>query len=140
MPLVKSRFRPAWWLPGAHVQTVWSTFFRRRPVLALETERVTLDDGDFIELAWLGKDTGSPLVLLLHGLEGSVDSPYAKGLMQRLNQAGMRFVLCIFAAAVASQTTWTVVITAVIPVIFSRLLNIFIRNINAEFMPWWGFL
>jgi len=88
MPLVKSSFCPAWWLPGAHLQTVWSTFFRRRPVLVLETERVTLADGDFVELAWLGKDSGLPLVLLLHGLEGSVESPYAKGLMQRLSQAG----------------------------------------------------
>ena len=94
MPLAKSQFRPAWWLPNAHLQTVWSTFFRRRPALALETERVTLDDGDFIELAWLGKNSGLPLVLLLHGLEGSVDSPYSKGLIQRLNQAG--FAVCFF--------------------------------------------
>jgi len=93
MPLVKSRFHPAWWLPGAHLQTIWPTFFRRLPVSALETERITLDDGDFIELAWLGKDSGLPLVLLLHGLEGSVNSPYAKGLMQRLNQA--RFTVCV---------------------------------------------
>jgi len=94
MPLVKSYFRPAWWLPNAHLQTVWSTFFRRRPALALETERVTLDDGDFIELAWLGKNTNLPLVLMLHGLEGSVNSPYSKGLMQRLGQAG--FAVCFF--------------------------------------------
>ena len=94
MPLANSQFRSAWWLPNAHLQTVWSTFFRRRPALALETERVTLDDGDFIELAWLGKDTDFPLVLLLHGLEGSVNSPYAKGLMQRLSQAG--YAVCFF--------------------------------------------
>ena len=94
MPLIPSSFRPAWWLPGAHLQTVWSSFFRRRPALVLETERVTLDDGDFVDLAWLGKDAGLPLVLLLHGLEGSIDSPYAKGLMQRLAQAG--FAVCFF--------------------------------------------
>ncbi len=94
MPIVKSRFRSAWWLPGAHFQTVWSTFFRHRPEVSLETERVTLDDGDFIELAWLGKDADLPVVLILHGLEGSVDSPYSKGLMRRLNQAG--FAVCFF--------------------------------------------
>jgi len=50
-------------------------------MLALEMERITLDDGDFIDLAWLGRGMNLPQVLLLHGLEGSVDSPYVKGLM-----------------------------------------------------------
>jgi predicted alpha/beta-fold hydrolase len=55
-------------------------------------ERITLDDGDFVDLAWLGRDIDLPQVLLLHGLEGSVDSPYVKGLMQRLHLTG--FVVC----------------------------------------------
>ncbi len=88
MPHRHSSFRPAWWLPGAHLQTIWPTLFRHRPALPLEKERINLEDGDFLDLAWLGKDNDAPLVLLLHGLEGSVNSSYAKGLMQALQQAG----------------------------------------------------
>lgn len=78
-------FRPAWWLPGAHLQTLWPTFFRRRPKLPLIPERVELSDGDFLDLLWLKGQQPRPLVLLLHGLEGSIRSPYAGGLMQVLH-------------------------------------------------------
>ena len=81
-------FRPAWWLPGPHLQTLWSTFFRRRPKLALEPERIKLDDGDFIDLLWHGDGESRPLVLILHGLEGSIRSHYAAGLIQRLDREG----------------------------------------------------
>ena len=75
-------------MPGPHLQTLWSTFFRRRPKLALETERIKLDDGDFIDLLWRGDGESRPLVLILHGLEGSVRSHYAAGLIQRLDREG----------------------------------------------------
>ena len=88
MPQYHNGFQPAWWLPGAHCQTVWPTLFRHRPVLPLEKERVTLADGDFIDLAWLEREKDSPLVLILHGLEGSINSPYARGLMRHLQEAG----------------------------------------------------
>lgn len=88
MPQQQSCFRPAWWLSGPHGQTVWPTLFRHRPALSLEKERVTLGDGDFIDLAWLDKKKDGPLILILHGLEGSINSPYAKGLMWHLQRAG----------------------------------------------------
>jgi len=83
-----SGFRPAWWLPGPHLQTLWPTFFRRRPSLPLAWERLTLDDGDFLDLAWLRRETPRPLILLLHGLEGSLRSHYAGPLMQAFDAAG----------------------------------------------------
>ncbi len=83
-----SAFRPAWWLPGPHLQTLWGAFFRRRPRLALEQERLELDDGDFIDLMWRRQDAPRPLVLILHGLEGSIRSHYAAGLVRRLDREG----------------------------------------------------
>jgi len=73
-------FRPAWWLPGSHAQTLWPALCRRRPRLALRRERVELPDGDFLDLDWTPGE-GGPIVLILHGLEGSSDSHYARGLL-----------------------------------------------------------
>jgi len=63
-------FRPAWWLRNAHLQTVFPTFFRPLPRIALRRERIELPDGDFLDLDWTNGTSG-PIVLILHGLEGS---------------------------------------------------------------------
>lgn len=89
MPIIQSQFQPAWWLRGPHAQTIWSSMIRRRPRPAIKWQRVEMPDGDFIDLAWSGPETGRT-VLLLHGLEGSVDSAYASGLMYTLGQRGFR--------------------------------------------------
>ena len=85
----KWRFRPAWWLPGPHFQTLWAATLRRRGRPVLERERIELPDGDFLDLDWNGGRTGNaPLVLLLHGLEGSSESPYAWGLVAAFRRNG----------------------------------------------------
>ncbi|MCP5419631.1 MAG: hydrolase [Gammaproteobacteria bacterium] len=88
-------FRPAWWLPGAHGQTLWPALFRLKPRPALRRERVELPDGDFIDLDWTLGDRG-PIVLILHGLEGSSDSGYARGLLSRVAACGWRGVVMHF--------------------------------------------
>ena len=95
MPAVNSCFKPAWWLPGPHLQTLFPHVFRNRPAPPLQRERVELSDGDFIDLDWTGEHD-SPLVLLLHGLEGSVRSHYAAGLMNALNACGYQVVMLNF--------------------------------------------
>jgi predicted alpha/beta-fold hydrolase len=70
-------FRPAWWLPGPHLQTLWASIARRRANPAFETERLRLSDGDFVDLCWTTPKDQGPIVLILHGLEGSVRSKYA---------------------------------------------------------------
>ena len=90
-----SRFRPAWWLPGAHAQTIWPGIMRRAPVLKLEWERLELPDDDFIDLVWTENKSG-PIVIVLHGLEGSVHSHYARGLLHSLHSNGWRALLMHF--------------------------------------------
>lgn len=84
--IVPSRFRPAWWLPGPHLQTIWPSLARRRPRLTLTRRRIELADGDFIDLA-LGAPAG-PRVLVIHGLEGNLESHYAASLVAALAAAG----------------------------------------------------
>ena len=62
---------PAWWLPGAHLQTVWARVARSRTLVTYEREVLTTDDDDDLVLDHLAGPPGSPRVLLLHGLEGS---------------------------------------------------------------------
>jgi predicted alpha/beta-fold hydrolase len=79
-------FSPPFWLRNPHLQTLWPKFFRPRPQLPLQRERVELADGDFIDLAW---STGAgPSVLVLHGLEGNLHSHYALPTMASLSRAG----------------------------------------------------
>ncbi|MBK8454700.1 MAG: hydrolase [Thiofilum sp.] len=80
-------FKPAWWLRSPHLQTIWPVFMRHRPTLPLVVEAVTLSDGDSIQLQRYGRPN-SPYILVIHGLEGSLESHYAKPTLKALYEAG----------------------------------------------------
>lgn len=61
----------------------------------LNRERIELPDGDFIDLDWTTNSEG-PLVVVMHGLEGSAHSHYARRMMHALPAHGMRGVLMHF--------------------------------------------
>lgn len=92
---MNSPFKPAWWLPGPHAQTIWPYLLRRLPNVARRRERLELPDGDFLDLDWNG-DSRGPLAVVLHGLEGSSRSHYAAGIMHALRLHGWRSVLLHF--------------------------------------------
>jgi predicted alpha/beta-fold hydrolase len=93
--MAASAFRPAWWLPGPHLQTIYPSLLRRRRHPELTRERIDLPDGDFVDLDWTRGD-GRALVLVLHGLEGSLESHYTGGILTALRAAGYRAVLMYF--------------------------------------------
>jgi predicted alpha/beta-fold hydrolase len=99
--ILKSTFKAAWWLTNAHVQTIYPSLMRSRRVCVDKQERVELPDGDFIDLAYstAGLSPDAPLVILLHGLGGNVDSSYVSGLLPAFNQQGWRAVLMHFRGA-----------------------------------------
>jgi len=86
-----SPYRPPWWLPGGHLQTIYAAF-GPAPRVAWRRERWDTPDGDFIDLDWAGDGTG-PLVVLFHGLEGGSASHYARKLAAETTQRGWRFVV-----------------------------------------------
>ncbi|WP_035273821.1 hydrolase [Desulfogranum japonicum] len=77
------------WLRNGHVQTLLPKILRHTPKLNLRRERVELQDGDFIDLDHSLRCQG-PRILILHGLEGSMDSHYAGPLVEVLEQRGFR--------------------------------------------------
>jgi hypothetical protein len=86
MPVLASRFRPPFFLGNGHIQTVLSILLPPRSGVTFQRERLELIDGDFLDLGWarLGADR---LVILSHGLEGSSDARYIRGMAAALNAA-----------------------------------------------------
>jgi predicted alpha/beta-fold hydrolase len=94
MPAVNG-VRPAWWCRGGHLQTIWGPLFRRGDV-SLRRERLVTPDADFVDLDWLDGPATAPLLLVLHGLEGSVRSHYVVGLLAATRARGWRAVALSF--------------------------------------------
>ncbi len=78
MPIVNSSYTAPFLLTNSHVQSIAPTLFRRVDI-EYQREILELEDGDFLDLDWLGKDS-SQLLILSHGLEGSSNSSYVKGM------------------------------------------------------------
>ncbi|MFT5394017.1 MAG: putative alpha/beta-fold hydrolase [Gammaproteobacteria bacterium] len=92
-------FRPPWWLAHAHFQTLWPTLARRTKSARFYRERLELPDGDFLDLDWTrsaSERAGAPTVIVFHGLEGSIHSPYAHGMMSAIHRCGWNGVLMHF--------------------------------------------
>jgi len=91
-------FQPIPLMTNAHVQTLVGKFLRARTPIDFRRVRLDTPDGDFIDLdfadapgcTWqqLGED--APIMLLLHGLEGSAKAGYAYILYQQAAKAGFR--------------------------------------------------
>lgn len=93
--IIKSEFKPAWWAKNRHMQTIWGAVFRSLPKLPeLRRERIELADGDFIDLDIYEND--SPTVLILHGLEGDINSHYMRGIVKQLSHSGYQIVVKYF--------------------------------------------
>lgn len=85
-------FRPAAWLPGPHLQTLGGRFLRDDDPPLLDRVRVRTSDGDFVDLD-LGRLPGvpeAPVVVILHGLEGSSRRPYVVHAYRLLLERGIR--------------------------------------------------
>ncbi|MGA0559303.1 YheT family hydrolase [Larkinella sp. VNQ87] len=68
---------PRYQLNG-HLQTIIPSMTRRVEGVVYERERLTLADGDFVDLDWIDRRSDR-LVILTHGLEGDSNRHYIKG-------------------------------------------------------------
>ena len=89
-------YSPAWWIRGGHLQTLWGKFFRRQAPAPTRIERWDTPDGDFLEIHRVDSAPETPRVLLLHGLEGTIRSHYAQGLLNEAVRRGWGADLLIF--------------------------------------------
>lgn len=90
-------FRPAWWLVNPHLQTLWAGLLGRPKLPETRHERLELSDGDFLDLNWLDASSEeAPLVLIFHGLQGSIRSPYVGRTLNALKERGLRALFVHF--------------------------------------------
>jgi len=89
-----------WWLPGGHLQTIWSAKLacRAKGAAKWRRERWHTPDEDFIDVDWLNHADQTarperPLLVLFHGLEGSSQSHYADAFAQMAAQRGWSMAL-----------------------------------------------
>src|SRR6516225_8544248 len=90
MALETRKFEPHRWLRGGHAQTIGAAFAPRKFALSAGTERFFRVDGQ-TQLKGIchwqeGQRRDLPVIVIVHGLEGSSDSNYARGI------AGKAFV------------------------------------------------
>jgi predicted alpha/beta-fold hydrolase len=100
-PFVARPFRPARWLANPHAQTVAGRYLRRRTGVHYRRERLETPDGDFLDLDFASVrgvevPAGAPLVLVVHGLEGSSRSSYVLETCRALALEGMGAVAINF--------------------------------------------
>jgi predicted alpha/beta-fold hydrolase len=86
----QTTFRAAPWVPGRHLQTVFGPLLRKPVPLPLTRERWELPDGDFLDVDRFapGSARRAPTLLVLHGLEGSGETFYSRGLLAEAHQRG----------------------------------------------------
>lgn len=90
-----NKFQPPWWLQNCHLQSLLGVVMSSRCSVPVVWEQLDLPDGDFIDLCWAGNE-GNPIVVLLHGLEGSSNSHYIQLMMQTLAQNNFHVVVMHF--------------------------------------------
>ena len=97
LPLLPSSYRaPAYLLGSGHLQTIVPALLRHVPDLTYRREQIELPDGDFLALDWAaaaaviaGPAPARGLAIISHGLEGSSDRAYIRGMARALTRAGL---------------------------------------------------
>jgi hypothetical protein len=98
--IIQSQFRPAWWMTNRHAQTILPRLYPVKLDFVAHHQDFNLNDGDFVELTWTQKtnkvDPSKPIVIVLHGLEGSFESFYASRMLNAVHNQGWTGVLMHF--------------------------------------------
>ncbi len=87
MPLVASDYVPPRGFSNAHLQTVYAARLRAVPEVPYRRERIGTPDGDFLDLDRVGA-RARRVAVVSHGLEGSSDRSYVRGMARALARRG----------------------------------------------------
>lgn len=94
-----AEFHPMYGMSNCHLQTMLPRLIRHKLRFTPYWQRLELPDDDFVDLAWSENPTQAqqkPRLVVFHGLEGSLYSPYVHGLIQVARQHGWLGVVMHF--------------------------------------------
>lgn len=97
MPILNTTYKPKFYFKNGFFSTVYSGLIRQVKSPNQKRERITLIDGDFIDLDWsFSKEKTNKLIIVLHGLEGDAQRPYMIGTAKLFNGNGVDAVCVNF--------------------------------------------
>lgn len=94
MPVLASTYTPPLGFSGGHLQTVYASVVRRVDLCYDQRERIDTSDGDFLDLDWAAARSAAAfgstprVAIVTHGLEGSSDGAYVRGMARILVRRG----------------------------------------------------
>lgn len=97
-PFTVTPFKPYPIFTTGHTQSLAGNFLRSKKWISLRRKRLDTPDGDFVDIdfadvrgaSWAQLGEGAPIVLVLHGLEGSSNSGYMYESYRQLAKMGLR--------------------------------------------------
>ena len=102
-------YRPPWWLPEGHSQTIMAARWANKPSVHYHRVRWNTPDGDFIDLDFTEPpeqaSNRSTLWVLFHGLEGCSRSHYSLAVMNQARMAGALGVVVHFRGC-SGENNW----------------------------------
>lgn len=88
MPIVPSTYNPPKFFQNYHLSTVYAAMWRSVEV-EQERERLELADMDFLDIDWtFSQEPTKKVLLVMHGLEGSAQRPYVRGVAKYFSRRG----------------------------------------------------
>ena len=75
MPIVETQYSPHFPFKNKHLNTIYSSLFRKVEPVLFKRKRIDTPDDDFLDIDFL-ENGSKKIVILCHGLEGSSDSKY----------------------------------------------------------------
>lgn len=80
------KYLPGFLFKNKHINTCYPTLFRKVHI-SYTRERISTPDNDFLDIDWV-KVGSNKLLILCHGLEGSSESQYMKGMAKYFSERG----------------------------------------------------
>ena len=86
MPVLDSHYKTPYFFRNGHISTAFSGLIRTVNGVLQTRERITLPDGDFLDLDWSSSpEKTDKVIIMLHGLEGDAQRPYMLGTAKLFN-------------------------------------------------------
>jgi predicted alpha/beta-fold hydrolase len=87
MPVITNDYKPPLFFKNRHINTIYSSLFRKTKLPSFKRKRIETLDDDFLDIDLI-ENGSKKIAILCHGLEGSSDSKYIQATSKLLSLNG----------------------------------------------------